>query len=169
MKLRWPSFCSPDVQWRSLKDKVPVYSIEIALIFILLSSYIGFEEAWNQIADASPSWKAQWPQKIYQKIVYVPFFDCWIIISDPSHSRDFVHLPSGSGGVKKTSPCHQFSEIKCWIFWWYRWTVGDLVTIPYFCSTGRFYYARNIRWQTIITKHLGESHVTLQASQVTGD
>jgi len=73
MELRWPSFCSPDVQWRSLKDKVPVYSIEIAFIFILLSSYIGFEEAWNQIADASPSWKAQWPRKIYQKIVYVPF------------------------------------------------------------------------------------------------
>ena len=88
-----------------------MYSIEIAFIFILLSSYIGFEEAWNQIADASPSWKAQWPQKIYQKIVYVPFFDCRTIISDPSRSRDFVHLPSGSGGVKKPLPAIDFQKL----------------------------------------------------------
>ena len=76
-----------------------------------MSSYISFEEAWNQIADASPGWKAQWPWKLYQKIVYVQFIDCWITISDPSCSWDFVHLPSGSGGVKKPLPAINFQKL----------------------------------------------------------
>lgn len=41
--------------------------------FTQLSSYIGFEEAWKQIAVMSPGWKAKWPCKLYQTIVYVIF------------------------------------------------------------------------------------------------
>jgi hypothetical protein len=41
--------------------------------FTQLYSYIGFEEAWNQIAVMSPGWKAKWPCKLYQTIVYVFF------------------------------------------------------------------------------------------------
>jgi len=38
-------------------------------------------------------------------------FDCRTIISDPSRSRDFVHLPSGSGGVKKPLPAIDFQKL----------------------------------------------------------
>jgi len=48
-----------------------LFSFRIEFIYIISSSYVGFEEAWNQIAAGSPTWKTQWPRKLYQTIVYV--------------------------------------------------------------------------------------------------
>jgi hypothetical protein len=76
-----------------------------------LSSYLGFEEAWNDIAASSPGWKSQWPKKLYQIIVYVSLTIFWKLIFNMFCSQDFVHLPSGSGAVKKPLPAINFQKL----------------------------------------------------------
>ncbi len=66
---------------RKLQKQGKCLLIESRHSFIQLSSYIGFEEVWKQIAVMSPGWKAKWPCKLYRTIVYV-FFNISMTISN---------------------------------------------------------------------------------------
>jgi hypothetical protein len=95
---------------------------EWVYLFPVCSSYVGFKEAWNEIAAGSPGWEAQYTHKLYQTIVYVLFTNALTLISNVLCSFAFwlwCH--------EEAPPHHKFSEIECWIVWRCRWTVGVLI------------------------------------------